>query len=88
MIGRLAVNRAHAGRGLGRSLLQDAFTRIGNVADQLGIAAILVHALDEKARSFYLSAAEFIEFPPSSRILYLPIWQLKEAPVSSSSLPG
>lgn len=73
IIGRLAVDRAHAGRGLGADLLADALRRIALASDAIGIAAVLVHAKDDAAKRFYLRCAEFIEFPPGGRTLFLPI---------------
>lgn len=73
VIGRLAVDRAFAGRGLGASLLADALGRIAFASQNIGIAAALVHAKDDAAKRFYLACAEFIEYPADSRTLYLPI---------------
>lgn len=73
IIGRLAVDRAYAGRGLGADLLADALRRIAVAAQSIGIAAVLVHAKDERARGFYLSCAEWLEYPADSRTLFLPI---------------
>ena len=73
MIGRLAVDRQSAGQGLGADLLADALRRIALASRTIGIAAVLVHAKDEAARSFYLRCAEFIEFPGDSGVLFLPI---------------
>lgn len=73
VIGRLAVDRAYAGKGLGTDLLADALRRIALASQTIGIAAVLVHAKDEAARRFYLHAAEFIEYPDESRTLFLPI---------------
>jgi GNAT superfamily N-acetyltransferase len=73
VIGRLAVSRDHAGRGLGADLLADALRRIALTAQTIGIAAILVHAKDERARRFYLTRAELLEYPADSRTLFLPI---------------
>jgi Acetyltransferase (GNAT) family. len=73
VIGRLAVDRSVAGRGLGTDLLFDALRRIVAVSETIGIAAVLVHAKDEPARRFYLRCAEFIEYPQDSRMLFLPI---------------
>jgi GNAT superfamily N-acetyltransferase len=73
VIGRLAVDRRHAGKGLGGDLLADALRRIAVAAQSIGIAAVLVHAKDEAARRFYLGRAEFIEYPVDSRTLFLPI---------------
>jgi GNAT superfamily N-acetyltransferase len=73
LIGRLAVSKAYAGRGLGADLLADALRRIAVAAQSIGIGAVLVQAKDEKAKRFYLACAEFIEFPSDSRTLFLPI---------------
>lgn len=73
ILGRLAVTRTHAGRGLGADLLADALRRIAAASTSIGLAAVLVQAKDERARCFYLSCAEFIEFPEDSRTLFLPI---------------
>lgn len=73
VIGRLAVDRAHAGKGLGADLLSDALRRIALASRSIGIGAVMVHAKDDAAKRFYLKCAEFIEYPRDSRTLYLPI---------------
>jgi GNAT superfamily N-acetyltransferase len=73
VIGRLAVGRDHAGRGLGADILSDALRRIAIASQSIGIGAVLVHAKNEEAKRFYLSCAEFIEYPADSRTLFLPI---------------
>jgi GNAT superfamily N-acetyltransferase len=73
VIGRLAVSREHAGKGLGADLLADALRRIAVASQSIGIGAALVHAKDDAAKRFYLRCAEFIEYPADSRILFLPI---------------
>lgn len=73
MIGRLAVSRAYAGRGLGADILSDALRRIAIASQSIGIGAVLVQAKDQRAKQFYLACAEFIEYPAESRTLFLPI---------------
>lgn len=73
VIGRLAVDRNHAGKGLGADILSDALRRIAVASQSIGIGAVLVHAKDDAARRFYLRCAEFIEYPEDSRTLFLPI---------------
>lgn len=51
---RLAVDRAHQGTGLGSALLRDALLRTLAVAETVGIRAILLHAISEEAKRFYL----------------------------------
>jgi len=73
VIGRLAVGRDHAGKGLGADMLADALRRIALAAHSIGIGAVVIHAKDDAARRFYLRQAEFIEYPTDSRTLFLPI---------------
>lgn len=73
VIGRLAVSRDYAGRGLGADILSDALRRIAVASQSIGIGAVLVHAKDDGARHFYMACAEFIEYPADSRTLFLPI---------------
>lgn len=53
VLGRLAVDRAYHGRGLGVGLLRDAILRTLQAADVAGIRAIPVHAISDDARRFY-----------------------------------
>ncbi len=73
VIGRLAVSRDHAGKGLGADILADALHRIAVASQSIGIGAVLVHAKDDAAKRFYMRCAEFIEHPKDSRTLFLPI---------------
>lgn len=54
VLGRLAITRSHHGHGLGRALFQDAARRIVHAADTIGIRGLLVHAISEDAKAFYL----------------------------------
>ena len=73
VIGRLAVSRNHAGKGVGTDLLSDALRRIALASQSIGMGAVLVHAKDDAAKRFYMICAEFIEYPEDSRTLLLPI---------------
>jgi GNAT superfamily N-acetyltransferase len=73
VIGRLAVDRDHAGKGLGADILSDALQRIAIASQSIGIGAVLVHPKDDAAKRFYLRCAEFVEYPEDSRTLFLPI---------------
>lgn len=73
VIGRLAVSRDHAGKGLGADILSDALRRIAVASQSIGIGAVLVHAKSDAAKRFYMRCAEFIEYPDESRTLFLPI---------------
>jgi GNAT superfamily N-acetyltransferase len=54
VLGRLAVARSHQGRGLGRALFQDAGRRVIHAAEAIGIRGLLVHALSEEVKAFYV----------------------------------
>ncbi len=73
VIGRLAISRDYAGRGLGADILSDALCRIVVASQSIGIGAVLVHAKDDRAKRFYMACAEFIEYPADSHTLFLPI---------------
>lgn len=53
LLGRLAVDARHQRQHLGRSLLLDAMTRVLQAGELIGIRALLVHAVDERARDWY-----------------------------------
>ena len=53
VLGRLAVDQAWQGRGLGRLLLRDALLRTCQAAAIVPVRGILVHALSPPARRFY-----------------------------------
>ncbi len=61
LLARLAIDRTWQGRGLGRALFRDCAARITHAADSLGIRGIVVHAISEDAKAFYLA----IGFEPS-----------------------
>jgi GNAT superfamily N-acetyltransferase len=61
LLGRMAVDRSHQGKELGRAMFRDGAKRIIHAADTLGIRGLIVHALSEEAKAFYLA----LGFDPS-----------------------
>jgi GNAT superfamily N-acetyltransferase len=55
VLARLAVDRNWQGRGLGRASFRDAVRRVANAAETIGIRGIVVHAISEEARKFYIA---------------------------------
>ncbi len=53
VLARLAVDHRAQGVKLGAALLQDAVNRAVAVSHNAGVRALLVHALDERAKQFY-----------------------------------
>ncbi|HEX4751937.1 MAG TPA: GNAT family N-acetyltransferase [Solirubrobacterales bacterium] len=54
LLARLAVDESVQGEGAGATLLADAMQRTLLVAEEIGIRLLLVHAVNEEARGFYL----------------------------------
>lgn len=54
VLGRLAVHADYERRGIGSGLLKDATRRCIRLAGEMGMRAMLCHAIDEDARAFYL----------------------------------
>lgn len=61
VLGRLAVDQSYQNLGIGRALFRDAALRVLQAAGTIGIRGILVHAISDAARDFYLA----IGFDPS-----------------------
>jgi len=70
VLGRLAVHADWAGRGIGRGLLKDAVQRTLLASRELGIRALLCHAVDEGAKAFYRHHG-FIESPVDTLTMML-----------------
>lgn len=72
LLGRLAVDKRYHNQGIGQALLRDAMLRAVNVAGDAGVFALLVHALSDQARQFYLSRG-FVESPLQAMTLIMTI---------------
>jgi GNAT superfamily N-acetyltransferase len=53
ILARLAVDQHSQGQALGARLLADALERVCHAAEDVAIRAVLVHAIDDNAASFY-----------------------------------
>ena len=72
VIGRLAVDRRSQGSGLGETLLLDAIHRVVRAGDTIGVYAVVVDALHDRAGAFY-ERYGFVPFPSQPLRLYLPL---------------
>ena len=54
LLGRLAIDRAWQGTGLGRALLADAIRRSQRAASEVSARLVIVHAISPAAEGFYL----------------------------------
>lgn len=78
LLARLAVESSEKGRGLGSGLLKDALLRAAAAADVIGCRAVMVHAKDEAARTFY-QRFRFEPSPSDPLRLYLLMKDVKAA---------
>ena len=78
ILGRLAVDTNWQGKGLGIGMLKDAIQRTVVVAEQAGIRALLVHALSDDARKFYLHWG-FQPSPTNDMTLLITIDEIRRA---------
>ena len=78
VLGRLAVHSDWNGQGVGAGLLKDAVLRTARLGEEIGIRALLCHAIDENAKKFYLHHG-FIESPIESLTVMLNIAKLVKA---------
>lgn len=70
LLGRLAVNTAYRGQGIGQLLLLDALRRALRNSSTVASAAVVVDAKDDAARQFYLHH-EFIPLASArNRLIY------------------
>lgn len=72
VLGRLAIAARMQGQRLGSALLKDALLRTLSVSKNVGIRAILLHAISEDAKQFYLGYG-FQVSPIDPMTLMLPV---------------
>jgi GNAT superfamily N-acetyltransferase len=75
LLGRLAVDRRHQGKGCGRFLLADALFR--SVRSEIASFAVIVDAKDENARRFY-ERESFLPFPDQPMKLFRPVADIEQ----------
>jgi GNAT superfamily N-acetyltransferase len=82
-LGQLAIDKDVQGQGLGEALLLDALRRVARVSDELGIYAVTVDAIDERAKAFY-ERYGFVSILGDPLHLYLEIKVIHQLPESPS----
>jgi GNAT superfamily N-acetyltransferase len=73
LLGRMAVDSRHQGKGLGAAMLKHFMTKAIEVSEIVGVRLVLVHAKDEQAKDFYRHH-DFVESPidPLTLMMLLP----------------
>lgn len=84
LLGRLAVDNSHKGRGLGKFLLLHALWRAQQIAEQAGVYAVEVDALHEEAAQFYARYG-FVPLLDNPLHLYLPMKTIEALDLNSTS---
>jgi GNAT superfamily N-acetyltransferase len=67
LLGRLAIDANHQGKGYGTLLLVDALHRSYSIAHQIASAAVIVDPINSEAEAFYAKYG-FIKLPDSQRM--------------------
>jgi len=78
ILGRLATDKSFEHRGIGTGMLQEAIARLLTTAAEIGVRALIVHALDDDAVKFYLRFG-FVPSPIGGRTLLLPVETARRA---------
>lgn len=77
LLARLAVDLRYQGQRFGADLLLDALERAAEVADEVGVYAVVLDALHDSAQRFYLKYG-FEPLTDDHLHLYLPIKTIKQ----------
>jgi GNAT superfamily N-acetyltransferase len=75
LLGRLAVDRRHQGKGHGRFLLADALFRAAR--SEIASFAVIVDAKDDNARRFY-ERESFLSLPDQPMKLFRPMADIRQ----------
>lgn len=76
-LGRLAIDRAWHGKGLGRALLADVVTRALRASSEVSARLVIVHAISPAAEAFYLHHG-FTRLPVETPTLALDLVKLQK----------
>jgi GNAT superfamily N-acetyltransferase len=76
ILGRLAIDRAWQGKGLGRALLADVITRAQRASSEVSARLVVVHAISPPAEAFYLHHG-FIRLPVEAPTFALDLVKLQ-----------
>ena len=77
VLGRLAIDSGHQGRGLGETLLLDAARRLVRASATIAVYAMVVDAKNDRARAFY-ERYGFRAFASMPRRLFLPLQTIEK----------
>lgn len=83
LLGQFAVDRRCQGQDIGKVLLYDALRRCVLIADQLGVHGVILDALNEKAKVFYLKRGfvGLLSRGGADMMLYISIKEIRKLPI-------
>ena len=67
LLGRLAIDKKHQGKGIGKILLIDALKRSYELSQEIGSFAVVVDPIDKEAETFY-EKYDFLKLPDSEKM--------------------
>lgn len=76
VLGRLAIDKEYQGKNLGSALLKDAMLRTVTISQNVGVRGLLVHAISEEAKRFYMNYG-FQESPIDPMTLLMSVKNIK-----------
>jgi len=86
LLGRLAVDKSAQSTGLGRLCLTRAMLQVTHAADEIGIYALVLDAIAEKARDWYLSLDfGFKTLLDDPNHLYLPVGTIRQSMLTNDA---
>jgi GNAT superfamily N-acetyltransferase len=77
VLGRLAIDHAWQGKGLGRALIFDAMRRALVASEEIAARLVIVHAISAAAESFYIHHG-FTRLPIEAPLLAIDLVRYKE----------
>ena len=88
LLARLAVDKTAQSQGIGRILLLNAMRQVHRAAQDMGIYALVLDAIDDDARNWYLLLQYgFEELLDDPRHLFVPVAVIEKLGVGSSAAP-
>jgi GNAT superfamily N-acetyltransferase len=85
LIGKIAVDLRFQNKGIGAFLLSQALEKALGISQTMGLYAVVVDAIDENAKGFYLRYG-FIPFKESSLRLFLSMREIRESYINKPGL--
>jgi GNAT superfamily N-acetyltransferase len=80
LLGQFAVDKRCQGQAIGKMMLYDALRRSMSVSEELGIHGVVLDALNDKAKAFYIKRGfvELVDDSESSMKLYMGMKEIRK----------